>query len=89
MAILVVLWNEDRSLRILVHPELRTIVQGDDWVYLESLLKDFRARAELDPDALFKQISSLNVGPLVTKDVGSKISDHPSLLELCSHFVQL
>jgi hypothetical protein len=41
------------------------------------------------PAALFKQLSSLGVGPLVTQEVGSNISNHPLLLILCSRFVKL
>jgi hypothetical protein len=64
-------------------------VTGKDFLYLDSLLKDFVERAKLDSPALFKQLSSLGVGPLVTQEVGSNISDHPILSELCSRFVQL
>jgi hypothetical protein len=84
-----VLEDEEGNLRFLVHPELRAVVSGNDLPYLESLFKDFIERAELHPAALFKQLSSLGVGPLVTKEVGSNISDHPLLLKLYSRFVQL
>ncbi len=40
---------------------------------------------KLHQDALFKQLSSLGVGPLLVKqESGENISDHPSLLELCA-----
>jgi hypothetical protein len=84
-----VLEDGEGSLRFLVHPKLRAIVSDNDLSYLESLLKDFLERAKLNPAALFKQLSSLGVGPLVTQEAGSNISDHPSLLNLCSRFVQL
>ena len=87
--VLLVLRDEKGSLRFLIHPELRAVVQESDWAYLESLLQDFLKRAKLHPEALFKQLCSLGAGPLVTQKVGSSISDHPPLLKLCSHFVQL
>jgi predicted component of type VI protein secretion system len=76
-------------MRFLVHPELHTVVADNDLSYLESLLKDFLERAKLHPAALFKQLSSLEVGPLVTHEVGSNISNHPTLLNLCSRFAKL
>jgi len=87
--ILLVLRDEEGDLRFLVHPELRNIVQEEDSTYVESLLRDFLVRAELHPDALFEQISSLSVGPLVTHEAGSDLSNHPQLGQLCSKFVQL
>jgi len=82
-----VLEDEEDELRFLVHPELRAVVAGSDLPYLESLLKDFVERAKLHPEALFKQLSSLGVGPLVTQQVGSNISNSPSLLKFFSHLV--
>jgi hypothetical protein len=87
--ILIVLENGEGNLRFLIPPDLSKLVTGKDFLYLDSLLKDFVERAKLDSRALFKQLSSLGVGPLVTQEVGSNISDHPALLKLCSGFVQL
>jgi hypothetical protein len=84
-----VLEDGKSGLRILVHPGWRTIVEAEDLDYIESLFMDFTERANLHPGALIKQISSLEVGPLATKEVGSNISDRPPLSELCSLFVQL
>jgi hypothetical protein len=84
-----VLENGEGNLRFLVHPELYTVVPDNDLPYIESLLKDFRERAKLHPADLFNQLSSLGVGPLVTQEVRSNISDHPPLLELCSRFIQI
>jgi hypothetical protein len=87
--ILLVLEEAKGSLRFLVHPDWRTFVQSEDVTYMESILNDFLERAELHPDALFKQLSSLGSGPLMTEETGKSISDHPDLLERCSCFVQL
>ncbi len=86
---MLVLEDGEGHLRFLVHPELHTVVADNDLSYLESLLKDFLERAMQHPAALFKQLSSLGVGPLVTQEVGSNISNHPLLLILCSRFVKL
>jgi hypothetical protein len=76
------------GLRVLVHPHWRTIVQTEDIGYIESLLEDFLNRAKLHPDELIKQLSSLNIGPLVTCVAGSNVSDYPAILELCSQFMK-
>jgi hypothetical protein len=88
LVILLVLEDGEGNLRFLVHPELHMVVMDNDLSYIESLLKDFMERAKENPAVLFKQLSSLGVGPLVTQEAGLKISDHPSLLNMCSHFVQ-
>jgi len=87
--ILFVLREDEDGLRFLIHPELRSIVQGEDLNYLDSLLTDFVERGKMHPAPLFKQMSSLGVGPLATHECGSKLSDHPSLKELSAHFVEV
>jgi hypothetical protein len=84
-----VLRDEKGSLRFLIHPELRAVVMENDLPYIQSLLQDFHERAKLNPEALFKQLSSLGVGPLVTHKAGPSVSEYPPLLEMCSRFVQL
>jgi hypothetical protein len=81
--------NREGLIRFLVHPEWRTIVQGEDIGYFQSLLHDFLNRANQDPGALFKQLCSLGVGPVVTQEIGSNLADHPSLMGLSSMFVEL
>jgi hypothetical protein len=84
--IVLVLQDEKKDLRFLVHPELRSIVRKEDSNYTESLLTDFTER-EVDSEALFKQLSSLSVGPLVTHEVGSMLSDYPDSFRLSGQFV--
>jgi hypothetical protein len=84
--IVLVLKDENGKLRFLVHAQLCSIVTGADISYIQSLLDDFVERATLHPAELFKQLSSLGVGPLVTKETGSSILDKPSLLDICSRF---
>jgi len=87
--ILLMLKDEDGNVRFLVHPELRAVVQREDLAYIKSLLRDFKERAGLHRHALFRQLSSLEVGPLVTHEVGASPSDEPSSLAACSRFVPL
>jgi hypothetical protein len=87
--VLLALRDAEGSLRFRVHPELRSIVHEDDLAYLESLLSDFVGRAKKDPEALFKQISSLGVGPLLTYEAGSALSEFPEIESISFHFLPL
>jgi hypothetical protein len=81
--------DKERGLRFHVHPELRKVVRGEDFVFIESLLLDFRERAKLHPAALLKHLCSLGVGRLVTQEAGSDISECPPIKELSSRFLEL
>jgi len=63
--------NENGSLRVLSHQDWRNIVHLQDLEYVRDLLDDFKERAQCAPEALFRQVASLSVGPLVTYAVGS------------------
>jgi hypothetical protein len=84
-----VLEDANGSLHFLVHPDWRLIVKPGDVKYFDSILEDFCERATGQPESLFKQLSSLSVGPLVTQETGSRISDYPHLSALLSRFVHL
>jgi len=84
-----VLFDGESNLRFLVRPELQTIVRSEDIELIQSLFKDFLERAKQEPAALFKQLSSLGIGSLVTQDVGSNLADDSSLQELSLKFVEL
>lgn len=75
--------------RILVHPNWRSFVQPEDVTYINDLLGDFLERTTENAAELFKQLTSLAVGPLVTQKTGDRISDYPDFVELCSEFVEL
>src|SRR5665213_1530221 len=87
--VLIVLFDGESNLRFLVRPELQTIVRSEDIELIQSLFKDFLERAKQEPAALFKQLSSLGIGSLVTQDVGSNLADDSSLQELSLKFVEL
>ena len=86
---MLVVKGEDGNLRFLIHPELRKIVHKEDFPYIDDLMKDFIERAKLHPTALFKQISALEVGPLVTHEIGLSLSESPSIQKFTAKFVQL
>ena len=84
--ILLALRDREGNLRLLIHPEFRALLQDEDRAYFQALLIDLPERAKLQPDALFKQLCSLGVGPLVTQTVGEDLTGNPALLELSSTF---
>lgn len=81
--------DRENNLRFLTHPELHTVIDKEDIEYIQSLLGDFLQRAKREPAALFKQLSSLGIGSLVTQEVGSNFNDNPLLQEMSSRFVAL
>jgi hypothetical protein len=81
--------SEKDGMEIRVHPEWETIVQPVDREYLGSLYRDFRERIQSDPEALFRQLSNLAVGPVVTCVSGSNLVDHPVYLDLMNTFCAL
>ena len=64
--LLILLEDAKDSLRFLVHPDWRSMVQPEDVNHINGLLGDFLERAKEQTANLFKQLSSLGVGPLVT-----------------------
>jgi len=86
---LIVFKDARGDLRFLVDPGWRVVVRAEDVEYIESLLRDFHGWPKEQPAALFEQLSSLAVGPLVSQETGERISDHPALVELSSRFVPL
>ena len=64
-------------------------MQLHDREYLESLYRDLNDRIKFDPDALFRQLSNLGVGPLVARYTGSDLNKYPAYRGLMSRFRKL
>ena len=76
-------------MNIRVHPDWRRIVGETDHNYVSEILSDFKQRAKSDPADLFKQASSLVLGPLITHTVSSTLTNYQRLFNLCRGFVEL
>ena len=74
---------------ILASHNLRLAVRHDYLRYMTDLLEDFHERAKQDPAALFRQLSSLSIGPLVTHKVGTCGVDDAYLASTCLGFVSV
>ena len=70
-------------------PHLQTSVDKADLKYIEQLLKDLPKRARTDAQALFEQLSSLSVGPLVTANVGTCNALASDFEQICAGLVPL
>jgi hypothetical protein len=72
---------------LFISPNFDVIVHDDDRNYINALLEDFKQRSKADPATLFKQLSSLSVGPVVTHKVGTLGVDDAYLDSICSQFI--
>jgi len=81
--------TEAGKLCLLRDPKWRDIVSPADRDYIGELCEDLKERARVDSTNLFKQLTALAVGSLVTHEAGSDLNDHPELKELCRHLVEL
>ena len=74
---------------ILLNPDWRAILPQSEWNYFQDLLFDWRQQAATRPEELFRQLSALNTGPLITHRVGRDLASDPKLSELASRFETL
>lgn len=74
------------GLVIVVDPNWRLSVFAQDVPEIDEILKDLAVRARIVPDALWKQISSLNWGLLVTGDCGKDLLGQHQVLRLLNRF---
>lgn len=85
--IAVVFFDGHKALQLLVSRDYRDWIIAEHAVYLEELFRDFVDRGFTDPVDLFLQVSSLNVGPLVTAAIGEGISLHRQWMTATMKFV--
>lgn len=64
--------QEGEHLKLFPHPCLRQQISECDREYIDELLLDLKERCRETPEELFKQLSHLSVGPLVTDSVESR-----------------
>ena len=81
--------DDQQGILFRISPNLQEWVQESDLQYIDQLLRDFCERARQHPNALFKHLSSLSVGPLVTHKVGNMDTDSEYLTTYCSNFSDL
>ena len=83
------LLSNDAKLEVYIAPGLRSLVKPEDWTYINALLNDLKERARVEPEQLFRQLSSLNVGPLICEMAGARIEDNVALSDTIVGFNRL
>lgn len=78
-----------KGLRLLVAPDLASIVCEDDRNYIDELIADFVKRSAEVSNSLFQQLCSLSVGPLITHQLGLVDNDDWTLQKYFSDFIPL
>ena len=81
--------RDSNRLRLFVRAAWRDVIDSSDQQYIEALLDDFRDRAKSEPDMLFRQASSLSVGPIVTHETGSLSGDESARANLLQGLVEV
>lgn len=87
--VIALLIEEAGNLRVFVDPTWSRKVGYADRDYIAAILSDFKSRIDFDPDAVFNQITSLNLGPLVTHDLGTLPNDDPRLTGMANGLQEL
>ena len=70
-------------------PDWRDLVSAEDRVLVVSVLADIAERALVEPQAVFKQLSELSAGPLITHKTGPELSLDPELAAIYDRFTDL
>ena len=78
--VLLLATKNDAGLKLYAHRTLMRQILDKDQEYVRDLLKDLLQRARTFPDEVFKQLSGLSVGPLVTAEV-LPVQLHESTIE--------
>ena len=81
--------DESDELFMCIHPQWQHIVMHEDSAYIRELLSDLKQRAEDAPVDVFKQLSTLSVGPLIARGTGLLESINPFLCNQCNEFISL
>ena len=79
--------SETGEFNLQVRRAWRSIVEPRDLDYMELLCRDLKESIHSDPVALFKQLSFLAVGALVTRATGTTSPDDPSFGSSIEGFV--
>jgi hypothetical protein len=89
VAVLLLTTGTDGEIGIFAHGALPEVVEPDDLSFIESLIRDFHERAKDDPEDLFRQLSSLATGPLVTMESGNNPAQNISVRNFVKVFTKL
>ena len=72
--LLIAHWRKPVQLALFLNTIWREFVREEDREYIESLIEDLPQRAQIDSEGLFRHLSSLHAGPLITAEERSMAS---------------
>jgi hypothetical protein len=84
--IVIAVEDEAGGLRFYIHPKWKSMVASADRDYVASVIRDLERRARADAEGLFTQLSSIQVGPLVTCEYGESIDENGAILSVLNQF---
>jgi hypothetical protein len=71
-AVILLAVKDENALRLYLHKAFQQRTADRDLRYMNELLPDLLLRSRRSPEAAFRQLSQLSVGPLVTEEVGQR-----------------
>jgi hypothetical protein len=71
-AVILLAVKDANALRLYLHRAFQQQTTDRDLRYMNELLPDLVQRSKRAPEAAFRQLSQLSVGPLVTDEVGQR-----------------
>ena len=77
------------QLSLFLNSVWREFVPEEDTEYIESLIEDLPERARIDPEGLFRHLSSLHVGSLITAEARSVSFREDALPHVPAEFTRL
>jgi hypothetical protein len=88
-ALLLAIERPDGSAQFLIERDFRRRVKNEDFDFLQDSVRDYPARAKADCRALFRELASLQHGPIETREVFSCLAGDPVFVELQSKFLPI
>jgi hypothetical protein len=76
-AVILLAVKGENDLQLYLHKAFQQNTADRDLRYMKELLPDLLVRSTQSPEAAFRQLSQLSVGPLVTDEVGHLDSGDP------------
>lgn len=81
--------DADAQIDYYVHPKWPRLIRARDEFYFVQLFRDLLLRSVQDSEGVFRQLSSLSVGPLVCRLSGSATAVQSALRAQCRDFIPL
>ena len=88
-AVILLLVEQNQLVDIYVNPDWQDFARPTDREFIEAILCDFKERASVSPNALFKQAQAISIGPLLTHETRQCLRSDPFLFDLIQRMVKI